>query len=310
MANPFDYQFIEPLTTSTDIRGSAVLCRFTCPVSGRSVSASEEITAETPRASNEPLGSGVLAGLRRALAAALHGVLGSSEHAEAKAEAIPDNHVDPDEAARRRAVERAFRSVSSLFRWEAGAQRWVASDAGKDARTAFERRLAMHPLRDTPDLDLLLRMLLAVAHADGRVDEKETAFLQPFAAAAKAPLIEILAKSEASPAEAASMAESRRESALMICWANALCDHQLSANEKATLEAFAESFGIASERAAVLERDAQLYLLEKILEEAYRDFSVTIEEEDRIVQAGRSLGLTLDQTQAAIESFQDRRGLK
>lgn len=309
MANPFDYKFIEPLTTSAYVRGSAVFCRFTCPLTGRSVSASEEITAEEPRPIAEQSQSGIFAGLRRSVAAALHGVLGSTEHAEAKADAIPDSSLDADEAARRRAVARAFRSVSSLFRWESGAERWVAVNAGKDTFTAFERRLTVHPLRDTPDLDLLLRMLVAVGRADGEIGAAETSFLQPFAAAAKAPLIEILAKKEATPAEAASMAPERRESALMVCWANALCDQPLSESEKGVLGEFAESLGISAERADGLRRDAQVYLLDKVLEEALRDFTMTIDEEDRVVQVGHMLGMTLEQTQSAIKAFRERRGL-
>lgn len=309
MANPFDYKFIEPLTTSAEVRGSAVFCRFTCPVTGRTISASEEIIAEDPEPRPGKVSSGVIGGLRRSLAAALHGVLGTTEHAEAKAEAIPDNNVDPDEAAKRRAVQRAFRSVSSLFRWEPDAERWVAVAAGKDELTAFEHRLNVHPLRDTPDLDLLLRMLVAVDRADGDLDADEASFLQPYAAASKAPLIEILSKKEATPAEAASMAPERRESALMLCWANALCDHELSDGERKVLEDFAEGLGISPEKAAELKRDAQLYVLEKGLEDAFQNFSMTFEEEDRIAQMGRRLGLSLAQTQSAIQAFRARRGL-
>lgn len=309
MANPFDYKFIEPLTTSADVRGSAVFCRFTCPVTGRAVSASEEIAAEQPERRSGKVSSGVIGGLRRNLAAALHGVLGSTEHAEAKADAIPDNHVDPGEAAKRRAVQRAFRSVSSLFRWEREAERWVAVAAGKDQLTAFERRLNVHPLRDTPDLDLLLRMFVTVDRADGDLDAEETSFLQPYAAASKAPLIEILSKKPATPAEAASIAPERRESALMLCWAVALCDHELTETESKILREFAEAMGVSAEKNAELKRDAQMYLLERGLEDAFQDFSMTIEEDDRVVQMGRRLGLSLPETLAAIQAFRERRGL-
>ena len=309
MANPFDYKFIEPLTSSADVRGSAVFCRFVCPVTGRSVSASEEIIDEPPAPIQEQSQAGILGNLRRSLAAALRGMLGSTEHAEAMAEVIPDTNVDASEAARRRAIVRAFRSVSSLFRWESAAERWVAVDAGKDTLTAFERRLRVHPLRGTPDLGLLLRMLAAVARADGEIDAEETAFLEIYAAASGAPLADILAQPEPSAAELAAMSASRRESALMICWANALCDHELSKSEIQVLDGYAEALGIAPARAAELKLDAQTYLLERVLEDAFQDFSMSIEEEDRIVQVGRTLGLALGQTQAAIKAFRERRGL-
>ena len=309
MANPFDYKFIEPLTSTADVRGSAVFCRFVCPVTGRSVSASEEIRNDPPPPIQEQPQAGILGNLRRSLAAALQGVLGTPEHAEAMAEAIPDNDVDPDEAARRRAVVRAFRAVSSLFRWESAAERWVAVDAGKDTLTAFERRLRVHPLRGTPDLDLLLRMLVAVARADGGIDDEETAFLQVFAAASDAPLADILEQPAPSREELARMDASRRESALMICWANALCDHELSGAETEALEGFADALGVSETRVAELKRDAQIYLLERVLEEAFQDFAISIDEEDRIVQLGRTLGLTLDQTEDAVNAFRQRRGL-
>jgi tellurite resistance protein len=309
MTNPFDYSFIEPLTSSADVRGSAVFCRFTCPITGRSVSASEEITQMPPESIADRPQKGVLGSLRRSLAAALHGVLGSTEHAEAMAEAIPDKSIDSDEADRRRAIVRAFRSVSSLFRWDGVARRWVAIDAGRDTSTAFERRLRVHPLRGTPDLDLVLRMMVAVGRADGEIDAEEAAFLRPFAAAAKTSLDEVLAKPAPTAAEIGTIDPSRRESALMICWADALCDHESSASEAALLNEFAAALGIDSERAAELRHDAQIYLLEKALEEAFRNFSMRIDEEDHVLRVANALGLSFVQTEGAIDAFKERRGL-
>ena len=311
MANPFDYKFIEPLTSSADIRGSAVFCRFVCPVTGRSVSASEEIRAEPPAPIEQQSQAGILGNLRRSLAAVMQGVLGSTEHAEAVAVAIgeAETDLDADEAARRRAIVRAFRSVSSLFRWESAAERWVAVDAGKDTLTAFERRLRVHPLRGTPDLDLLLRMLLAVARADGAIDDQETEFLEIFSAASETDFDTIRAQPAPSVDELAGLDASRRESALMLCWANALCDHELSTSETEVLDGYARALGVSDERAAELRRDAQIYLLERVLEEVFHNFAMNIDEEDRVVQLGRTLGLSLAQTQAATKSFRERRGL-
>ncbi|MEZ5361748.1 MAG: DUF533 domain-containing protein [Bryobacterales bacterium] len=309
MANPFDYKFIEPLTSSADVRGSAVFCRFVCPVTGRSVSASEEITAAPPPPIDQQAQEGILAGLRRSLAATLQGVLGSSQYAEAMAETIPDTDIPSDESARRRAVVGAFRSVSSLFRWDSPTQRWVAVDAGKDTSTAFERRLRVHPLRDTPDLVLALRMLIAAARADGYVDTEERAFLGPFAAASGQSLDDVLAQEPPSKDELSAMDPSRRESALMLCWAAALCDSSLSTSEAAVLEEMTQGLGISEDKAAELKRDAQHYLLERVLEDAFHGFKMSIEEEDHVVQVGRSLGLRLAETQKAISSFRERRGL-
>ena len=107
----------------------------------------------------------------------------------------------------------------------------------------------------------------------------------------------------------ATMAASRRESALMVCWANALCDHQLADGETALLAEFAGALGISDERATELKRDAQVFLLQKVLEEAFQDFKMNIDEEDRVIQVGRALGLSLAQIQSAILAFRDRRGL-
>ncbi|MCB1022104.1 MAG: hypothetical protein KDC27_19390 [Acidobacteria bacterium] len=309
MANPFDYKFIEPLTSSADVRGSAVFCRFVCPVTGRSVSASQEITAAPPAPISQQPQDGILAGLRRSLAATLQGVLGSSQYAEAFSETIPDADLTADENARRRAVVGAFRSVSSLFRWDSAAQRWVALEAGKDVSTAFERRLRVHPLHDTPDMGLLLRMLVAVASSDGQLDAEERLFFGMFAAASGASLDELLGQEPPSTADLSAMDPARRESALMLCWAAALCDSSLSTTEAVMVEEMAQGLGISQEKTAELKRDAQNYLLEKVLEEAFHDFKMSIEEEDRVVQVGRRLGLRLADTQKAILSFRERRGL-
>src|SRR5690606_387801 len=107
MPNPFDFKFVEPLLTSAEVRSSAVFCRFTCPVTGRSVSASFPLVAPPKKLIDGPMARhGLVGGLRRSIAAALSGMLGSSEHAEAQIEVADADdagaaELAPDEEARR-----------------------------------------------------------------------------------------------------------------------------------------------------------------------------------------------------------------
>ena len=109
--------------------------------------------------------------------------------------------------------------------------------------------------------------------------------------------------------EVGSIHELRRDSALMICWAEALCDQILTETEKALLASYAEALRIAPDRVAELKQSAQFYLLEKTLELAFGDLKMTIEEEDQVIKVGLSLGLTLTEVQDAIGRFRRRRGL-
>ena len=313
-ANPFDYQSIEPLTTSAELRSGSIFCRFTCPVTGRSVSASADLRpVPKSRELDADSATGVFGGLRRSLAAALSGVLGSSEHASAQVQVAKADFaeepapVDPDEEIRRYAITRAFRSVSSLFRWERENRRWVAVDAQQDTMTRFESQLAVHPVRGTSDMSTLLRMLVGIARADGEFDEEERRFLAPFAAAGGVSLDDI-EQGELSTAEVQSVAPSRRKSVLMICWAAALADGVADSHERQTLDRFAKDLGISNEEADELRNSAQYYLLERTLEDVFSDFHMSVDEEDVVVRMGQKLGLPLAETQNAIQRFRKRRG--
>ena len=293
-----------------------MFCRFTCPVTGRSVSASAELRPlPQKRDAEQEFKAGVLGGLRRSLASVLGGVLGSSEHADARAEmaaADPAGDgvpVDADEQIRRYAITRAFRSVSSLFRWEGEQHRWVAVDAGEETLTRFESHLAVHPVRDTKDLAVLLRMLVAIARADGHLDEEEERFLALFAVAGGRSLEDLVAESDPSSAEVGAVDRSRRESVLMICWAGAYSDGSLESHERDLLARYAADLGISAETVTELRNRAQNYLLERTLEDVFSDFAMNVEEEDLVVRMGQKLGLTLAETENAIARFRKRRGL-
>ncbi|MBI1353124.1 MAG: hypothetical protein GC160_02175 [Acidobacteria bacterium] len=314
MPNPFDYKFIEPLLTIAEVRGSAVFCKFTCPVTGRSVSASFPLVSPPPSHAEDPVAQrGVIGGLRRSVAAALSGVLGTSEHAEAQIEvAAADEsgaaHLAPDEEARRYSITRAFRSVSSLFRWERLKLRWVAVDAEEDTLTRFESQLAVRPVRGTPDLEVLLRMLAAIARADGVFGEEERGFLAPFASAGGFTVDQIAAQPNPEFEEIETVHGSRRDSVLMICWAAAYVDGMLESHEQELLELFRRALGISVDRAAELRNRAQYHLLEKTLEDVFSDFHMTVAEEDSVIRLAQRLGLPLAETQNAIQGFRKRRG--
>lgn len=314
MANPFDYQSIQPLMTSAETRSGSVFCRFTCPVTGRSVSASAELRPVPQKRDLEPeFRAGVLGGLRRSLAATLNGVLGSSEHAAARMEVSEsdfggDTPIDADEEMRRYAVARAFRSVSSLFRWEIEKRRWVALDAKQDTMTRFESQLAVHPVRGTDDLPTLLAMLVSIARSDGNFDEAERKFLAPFAASVGLTVADLEAEADPTAEEVGSVDPSRAKSVLMICWAAALADGVADPHENELLARFAKQLGLSEEDSRELRSRAQYFLLERTLEEVFSDFHMSVVEEDTVIRMGQKLGLPLAETQNAIQKFRERRG--
>lgn len=285
-------------------------------MTGRSVSASAELRPIPAKRELEPeSNSGILSGLRRTLAATLGGVLGSTEHANAQVDlavAAPSEDAEPvsdDERIRRYAVTRAFRSVSSLFRWERNRARWVAVDAERETLTRFESQLAVHPVRGTADLPMLMRMLAAITRADGQFDDEERQFLAPFAAAGDTSVDELALQADPSSSEVGGIAQSRKDSVLMICWAAAYSDGHLEAPEQKLLERFAADLGIDAEQASELRNRAQYFLLERTLEEVFSDFDMSIPEEDLVIRMGGRLGLPLAETQNAIQRFRKRRGL-
>ena len=294
MPQPFEYAAIEPLITRADSVGAVLSCRFTCPVTGRGVDATADLRAAADTMKSRSPWSG--------LSYTLAHLLGVAQ-AERAASAPVSSDV------REAAAVRAFRSVSSVFRWEREKERWVAGDATDREPTRFEQQLNVHPVRGGEDHETLMRLLVAIAEADNGVSAPESAFLRPFFPTMGPTIEEIQSRPMPDAERLRAIPKGRRESILMICWAAALCDDDLGIEEKALLESLTSDLEVSVERAAELRVFAARYLLDRIVEDVLADFVMTIEEEDRVTLAGIKLGLPLAEIQGVIRRFRERRGL-
>jgi uncharacterized tellurite resistance protein B-like protein len=199
-------------------------------------------------------------------------------------------------------VLRAFQGVSERFAWDG--RRWVSAESLAETQTEFARQLGALKLTSPYDRSVLARMLMEVAQADGRITAEERELLGRFVAAdvgeGRAPL---------SRAELSETSPGAREAALMIAWAVALADSELSDAEREKLGAHAAGLGISGERAAVLKGYAQAFLVDQALAQVYaggrRDEAAYRE----VMELARRLGLGAEEAERVDIRYRKRNGV-
>lgn len=177
---------------------------------------------------------------------------------------------DGEEALEEATVE-AFRQVSEHFHWDALSECWIGK-VSLDApglERPFLDQLAEAPVEDRFDRQVLRRMLVEVAMADGEYSTSERTFLNRLLEQEVEirPLTDLQAGPRLTPTELESVSPGpRRETMLMLAHALALCDGLAPAEQK-RLDELARALGIDELRVSELHQAAQALLFEKHLEQ-------------------------------------------
>lgn len=264
------YESILPLVVEAKQEQHFMSCLFRCPLSAfhirarsvlRHASLGEELmsTTEIHRGSAN---AGLMGFLRRVFGGAGEGARGAAPDGETPAVYT--------EEEKEMAVVEAFREVSSSFVWEGSGQRWISAQAGADLLPEFNQQLAVAPVVAQKDRDVLARMLVEIARADGTFAAEERTFLREVLGDDEGRVEALL---EAPPLSAAEMAACGallvRETMLMLAWATSLVDGDLDPQEAALLANYAQWLSVRGGRAEELRRYAQIFLVDQALEYAY-----------------------------------------
>lgn len=274
----FTYESIRPLLVEAQQDGHYLSCIFRCPLSNFSIesravlqhaSIGEDFIGSAQKRATGSAKSSLVGFLRRIFGGATLGAAADTARG-----AIRDND-QPDvysEEATRRAVLEAFHEVLTSFVWDGGAERWISAQAGADLLPEFNQQLAAAPVSDEQDREVLARILVEIAQADGTFATEERAFLESFLGADEGRVDQLAEHPPLSSDELAGCgALPIRETMLMLAWATSLVDGDLHAKEAERIEDFAHMLSVRAARAAELKRYAQIYLVDQALEHAYEE---------------------------------------
>lgn len=285
--------------------GSTLMVSFVCPLSGRIVHAAAPVRPAnlTPR----PVARELRRTGKIGLQTQLKEIFVPAE-VPAGGPASPAPRADAPEIEA--AILEAFDAVSHQFSWSEQHGAYVDTALALELLTDFDRRLKQKPLTAEWDRHVAIRIMAEVGQADGELKPGERDLLQSFVQADKQDLDAILAMPELTKAELERVSDDAPETILMLAYAIAMSDQDLSAREKQKLTHYAALLGIGSAKESAMKLAAAEKLVETIIAGCLADGVFSDLDRASLLQVATGLGLGSDEIAAIEKKYCRRRGLR
>ncbi len=274
---------VAPLVQDLVVRGRSVQLRLVCPRSGHAVSARATAPASSTTAVATRMKSTVsrtlLYSLRRTIANLVRGIFGhgvvgrlASDLAYTALSEAQRGRARPGAAGlsaaeQQEAVVAAFQSVATAFVWDPEGAAWISAKAAVELLGAFQRQLSEHPVLHPYDRQVLARMLVEVARADGRVSPEESSWLTEMITADQGSVDDIANRPPLTTAELRSTSPTPiRRSLLLLAHALALVDENLDPAELQALSRFGQGLELSPRDQEEIGQVARTWVLDQALD--------------------------------------------
>ncbi|MBK6622492.1 MAG: TerB family tellurite resistance protein [Saprospirales bacterium] len=128
--------------------------------------------------------------------------------------------------------------------------------------SAVEEQIGKSPLSTRFDREVLARILVELASADGEIESAEQEFLESVVGAEFGSINELMAMEPVSPVECEELNPGVRETIYLLAWVMSLVDLDVNPSERSILMEYAGMFGFSGQKTEEIIRKARLYLLE------------------------------------------------
>jgi uncharacterized tellurite resistance protein B-like protein len=317
------YDNIAPLIADLQTQRRSVTVEFVCPRSGDKVTGRHTSPASSGALVKSRLGQSVkrsmMWSLRSTVASLIRGVFGHNflgrmasdlvrgamnEAQRATSQGGQPSLSDEEE---REAVVEAFRTVQSRFVWDPSQRAWISARAAADLMSPFQRQLAEHPLTHPYDRQVLARMLVEIARADGKVETEEQTWLTDLLSADQAGLTELARRPPLTASElGATSAGEVRASLLISAWALALVDEHFDEREQTRLQAWSEGLDLRPRQITKIREAAQSFVLDQALERMQNWGGLDAHARDQLYELAARIGMSRKEAEAAEAAFQRR----
>ena len=304
-----NYAQIQPLIAQVDVQNRSVRVNFRCPITGEQVQSSHTIRQQQ-RGVTSTIERSLMYGVQNAISQTIRSVFGYSIFGRIAGDIARQGVYNAQRNARnslsesekQQAIVAAFQSVSSRFFFDAQRNHWVSKNAQKELLSPFDLQLQQAPIAHNYDRQLLTRMLVEIAMADGHLAQAEEAWLMSFLSPTES--IPELAKRPKLTAAELQMASkgSVRQSLLMLSWALALADQEFAVAEKQRLMAFAQGLKLNQSQVQAAEHAAQDYVLDQAMRTAFQ-FGHDNYARQHIYQLGARIGMAQNKISMAEAQF-------
>jgi uncharacterized membrane protein YebE (DUF533 family) len=190
--------------------------------------------------------------LRKALGGGIFGQMSSTIlNTATTASKIGQGYTDEETHA---AALEAFKKVQHYFFYDATAKKWIpaskadiSTNAQKSANLSeLDKKIAANPITSRFDKEILARLLVEVANADGNISADEKTFLQNFVSPSLGTVEKILSADPLTPMECEEVSSAGvKESIYILAWVVSLIDLDIDTSELSLLEDFADIFAFS-----------------------------------------------------------------
>ena len=304
-----NYAQIQPLIGQVDVQNRTVRVVFRCPITGEEVQSSA-----TNRQSQSGVTSTVqrslMYGVQNAISQTIRSVFGYSIFGRIAGDIARQGIYNAQRNTRnslsdsetKQTIVSAFVSVSSRFYFDAQRNHWVSKNAQKELLSTFDLQLQQAPVAHNYDRQLLTRMLVEIAMADGHLAQAEEAWLMSFLNPNES-VQELAKRPQITSAELQMASQGRvRQSLLMLSWALALADQDFASSERQRLHAFANGLKLSQAEVQAAETAAQDYVLDQAMRTAFQ-FGHDDYARQHIYQLGSRIGMSQDKIAMAEAQF-------
>jgi uncharacterized membrane protein YebE (DUF533 family) len=245
------YEDIQQYVQDTQIEGSQVICTFLTP-SGETVESSarirksDSIKGTLQRKTTRMVGNKA----KREASRMVRGILGGGMMGRLGSSTVRSLMKDTGsqfqytEEEKQEAILAAFEKVADLFEEPPTAEKKVEAGSQSTTETTLFPRtrklLKSAPVKNPFEREVLARLLVQVANADGHIDEDEADYLQGVIGEEFGTVEELLQKEPVSAVEAGELGRRSKKTIYQLCWLTALTDGELRPAEEEVLTQLAE----------------------------------------------------------------------
>lgn len=275
----FSYDLIEPLLIESEVEGSEIYCAFEIPGTGEIVESSarikrtgsvqSDVTRQITRMGSNLLRREASRLVRRSLGGGILGRLGSSTVRSATRNVQTGFQFTRED--KEEAIVDAFKKVAHRFNFDESQGTWTKAPAvtaktqerpAPEQKSAVEEQIENAPLSTRFDREVLARILVELASADGEVEREEQEFLESIVGTEFGSINELMAMEPVSPVECEELSTGVRETIYLLAWVMSLTDLDVNQSERNILLEYAGMFGFSDQKMEEIIRKAKMYLME------------------------------------------------
>ena len=315
MAQP-TYETIFPLLRDVRVHRRTVSVRFVCGQTGDSVEARFTLPESTGSKIARTMSRSLLWSLRSSIYGIVRGIFGHGVVARMAADlagsamtGVQQQHgqhgtADLDEGETRAALVEAFRCVQGRFAWVPSQGQWVSARAAQALLPPFQQQLNEHPVHHPYDRQVLARMLVELARADGQLATAEQDLLTELV---EGGIEELTQRPPLTEAELRTTTSGDpRVTLLLTAWTLALVDEEMDDRERTLLMAWAEGLDLRPAQVVWVRNTAQDHVLQSALERMHSWGGHDGYAREQLYALASRLGMGRAQAEQAEATFQRR----